>query len=267
MDAPPLPATGPIAGEGGGQSVLCRTLPSGSPVNRSRSRPMERNKSRSPCLKVGPKLFRTGDTLNRKIELLTGSHHIQVYWFASGVTRMLDHAPIVYVIDEDRWIPRESSFLSPPGEGEDDKPAAGEWNQSCIRCHTTHSQPQMNSPNEMYSQAAQFGIDELEVELGVMNHQGRIADEGDEILDHLGEAWLVGQELAAEAMDLESLLGHVALRVQIGLVLVPGRHPVVQLEAGDLDQPVAGRRIESGRLGIQDHFTHASSVPCVHAQV
>lgn len=106
----------------------------------------------------GDEFWMEVDAAPRKIELLTGSHHIQVYWFASGVTRMLDHAPIVYAIGEDRWIPRDSSFLSPPAEGEPETPAAGEWNQSCIRCHTTHSQPQMNSPKEMYSQAAEFGI-------------------------------------------------------------------------------------------------------------
>jgi hypothetical protein len=35
-----------------------------------------------------------------------------------------------------------------------------------------------------------------------------------------------------------------------------GRHPVQDLDATDLDQPIAAQRIEAGGFGIEDDFTH-----------
>ncbi len=94
--------------------------------------------------------------VRKDVVMTTGSHHMQVYWFASGETRILEQAPIVWWIDQGRWLPRGSSFLSPPGHEAPVPP--GEWNQNCSRCHATHSQPEVATPREMYTTVGQFGI-------------------------------------------------------------------------------------------------------------
>ena len=44
--------------------------------------------------------------------------------------------------------------------------------------------------------AGQFGIDELDVEAGIVDHQRRIAEKFQEFLDHMGEQRLVGEKFA-----------------------------------------------------------------------
>jgi len=88
--------------------------------------------------------------------MITGSHHLQVYWFPSGKSRALEQSPIVYWLDQERWLPRGASFLSPPHEEE--PYLQGEWNQNCSRCHATHAKPEITTSTEMYTTAGQFGI-------------------------------------------------------------------------------------------------------------
>ncbi len=94
--------------------------------------------------------------VRKDVAMITGSHHMQVYWFPSGRSRILEQSPIVYWIDQQRWLPRSSSFLSPSANKE--PYVAGEWNQNCSRCHATHPSPEVATPNEMYTTVGQFGI-------------------------------------------------------------------------------------------------------------
>ncbi len=94
--------------------------------------------------------------VRKNIAMITGSHHMQVYWFPSGKSRILEQSPIVYWLDQGRWLPRSASFLSPPDAEE--PYLQGEWNQNCSRCHATHAQPEVATPNEMYTTVGQFGI-------------------------------------------------------------------------------------------------------------
>ena len=94
----------------------------------------------------------------------TGSHHMQVYWYASGKTRILGQVPFVYLIEEGRWIPRRAAFLTDPRRPVTSE--EGRWNGQCIACHTTGGIPK---PTRDYSltpprisgadtRAAEFGI-------------------------------------------------------------------------------------------------------------
>jgi|GEM_PF-6537104 len=74
-----------------------------------------------------------------RLVMTTGSHHQQVYWYSTGDTRVLGQLPIVYLIDEQRWVPRESAFLRPPQETSTSE--TGRWNTACNQCHATHSRP------------------------------------------------------------------------------------------------------------------------------
>ncbi len=109
-----------------------------------------------PGLAADGSVDRNRPAQERKIELVTGSHHYQVYWFSAGHTARMDQFPLVWLIEEQRWVPRESSFLVPPHQGMSLE--EGRWNEGCIRCHTTGGNPNWQSHFEMYPTAAEFGI-------------------------------------------------------------------------------------------------------------
>ena len=89
------------------------------------------------------RLFRDDDTFGvelpggerRDIVLTTGSHRMQVYWYEDK-GRVPGQLPFVWLIPEERWIPRNAAFLRPPGLTH--RSEASRWNQTCVRCHTTH---------------------------------------------------------------------------------------------------------------------------------
>src|SRR5437868_5320188 len=76
------------------------------------------------------------------VTLLTGSHHMQIYWYETGHDRSLGQLPFAYLKADRRWVPRNAIFLEPPVALQ---PAAeGRWNASCIACHTTLGQPRID---------------------------------------------------------------------------------------------------------------------------
>ncbi len=90
------------------------------------------------------------------IVLTTGSHHMQVYWMLSGHGREVIDLPFVWMIDEQRWIPRESSFLVAPVVANAE--TFSSWNSSCMNCHTTHANRALEDPKTPQSTVAEFGI-------------------------------------------------------------------------------------------------------------
>ena len=77
--------------------------------------------------------------IKEPVVLVTGSHHMQVYWYASGPKRLLGQVPWTWLIDEKRWLPRDAAFLKPPHE--EIGVETGRWNYSCVACHTTGAAP------------------------------------------------------------------------------------------------------------------------------
>ena len=73
----------------------------------------------------------------RPIVMSTGSHHYQLYWYPSGKGRELYMLPFAYLIEEQRWVPRVSVFLTPPNMLEPRKV----WNRDCLPCHSTGGRP------------------------------------------------------------------------------------------------------------------------------
>jgi hypothetical protein len=82
--------------------------------------------------------------ITRQIVMITGSHHQQIYWYATGRNRLLGQLPAAYLIAEKRWIPRRSAVLHPPGETLFSE--TGHWNSTCIACHTTNGRPEFDTP-------------------------------------------------------------------------------------------------------------------------
>lgn len=88
--------------------------------------------------------------------MTTGSHHMQVYWFPLASGRMLGQFPLVYVKEIERWVPRHSCFLQPPGEPPGIE--AGRWNNTCLQCHTTHPKQRLSRDFVFDTNVAEFGI-------------------------------------------------------------------------------------------------------------
>ncbi|MGI9242281.1 MAG: multiheme c-type cytochrome, partial [Verrucomicrobiales bacterium] len=85
----------------------------------------------------GEKFFVESSGKRSEIVMTTGSHHMQVYWFDSGEGREVGQLPFVYLLDQERWIPRTAAFLRDPRIPRSDE--FGRWNKACLKCHSTHS--------------------------------------------------------------------------------------------------------------------------------
>ncbi len=79
----------------------------------------------------------TPPRVQRRVSMVTGSHHMQAYWVPSNVGNGQLSLPFTYLFDDRRWVPRGEVFLHPPDERHQEQV----WNVSCITCHTTAGQP------------------------------------------------------------------------------------------------------------------------------
>ncbi len=80
--------------------------------------------------------------VERPIEQLTGSHHLQVFWYSTGNGRELAPMPMCWKIEERVWLPLTSVFVLPPEYR--DPPEPGAWSQSCSSCHATNVRPRLD---------------------------------------------------------------------------------------------------------------------------
>ena len=91
------------------------------------------------------------------VVMSTGSHHYQTYWVASKrYEGLLQTLPLVYLIDDKRWVPREAAFLRGPS---DRGRIITQWNHHCIQCHSTAGNPGLDDATGMLkSRVAELGI-------------------------------------------------------------------------------------------------------------
>lgn len=99
----------------------------------------------------------TSPFIRRPVVMTTGSHHMQVYWYATGKDRRLGQLPLVWLCDDARWIPLHSIFIRPP------QTSAGKnevrWNNTCIKCHATQGRPRIDLvKRHVDTHVAEFGI-------------------------------------------------------------------------------------------------------------
>lgn len=96
--------------------------------------------------------------IRRPIVMTTGSHHMQVYWYATGKDRRVAQLPIVWLNETSTWVPIHSIFLRPTqhlaGKSE------GRWNNTCIKCHATQGRPRIlpTGAPPVDTHVAEFGI-------------------------------------------------------------------------------------------------------------
>jgi hypothetical protein len=90
----------------------------------------------------------TAPSIRARVVMSTGSHHLQNYWIrrpSEGVVYAdsfdngsLFQLPFVWVVDEERWIPVQDSFLTPQADQFEKPPI---WNASCHTCHSVGPVP------------------------------------------------------------------------------------------------------------------------------
>ncbi len=91
-----------------------------------------------------------------EVALTTGAHHQQVYWVSTGAGRALGALPFAWLVADGRWVPLDSIFVKDPEAVRASPP--GEWNHTCVRCHTTHQRPRAEGFDPIDSQVSEFGI-------------------------------------------------------------------------------------------------------------
>jgi hypothetical protein len=112
--------------------------------------------------------------IERPVVMITGSHHQQVYWYATGQGRLLGQLPGAYLIREGRWIPRRAAVVHPPT----DPPFSetGHWNSTCIACHATDGRPRFDTPfgsQPIESQTIDTTVGELGISCEACHGPGR----------------------------------------------------------------------------------------------
>src|SRR5690606_12057776 len=94
-------------------------------------------------------------SVERRIEMTTGSHHYQAFWVLGQRGNELWQFPFVYHFESQRFIPRDDAFLQPP----DAKPHRARWNSNCIQCHAVMGQPAHDEASDRFeSSVVELGI-------------------------------------------------------------------------------------------------------------
>lgn len=97
----------------------------------------------------------SGEALEVRMGLVTGSHHMQVFWVPEGSGNLQIGFPFTWLIPEQRWVPRNSTFIRPP----DMAHRSEAWNIVCSRCHTTGVEPHVDmAARRIETRVAELGI-------------------------------------------------------------------------------------------------------------
>ncbi len=92
----------------------------------------------------------------QQMVLLTGSHHLQIFWLETGEGRTLVQFPFAHLVADKIWAPVMQTFLLPPDTR--NIYAAGEWNGACMDCHVTQGRSRFVEGDRFDSQVGEFGI-------------------------------------------------------------------------------------------------------------
>jgi len=95
------------------------------------------------------------ESLHLRMGLVTGSHHMQVFWLPGGAGNVQVGFPFTWLIEDRRWVPRNDAFIRDPTV----QPTKEVWNLTCIRCHTTAGQPRPDFERDIFdTQVAELGV-------------------------------------------------------------------------------------------------------------
>ena len=88
-------------------------------------------------------------------------------------------------------------------------------------------------------QPPELGVEKADVEGRVVDDERVVGDELEELVGNVGEQRLVLQERGRQPVHRLGLGRHVALRIDEAMELAPRGDAIDELDAADLDQPVA----------------------------
>lgn len=93
--------------------------------------------------------------VQRRIGMVTGSHHMQVYWVPSEKGNLQHIFPYSYLFEAERWVPFNDTFLRDPSF-----PSYPQlWNLNCMNCHATAGQPRPNLKDRtLHTRMGEIGI-------------------------------------------------------------------------------------------------------------
>ncbi len=103
-----------------------------------------------------------GVVREREVELITGSHHMQVFWVGSAEGTLVAFA-FAFLLPEQRWVPNEWTLLRPPTSQDarrgDPIDAVYTWNRVCVKCHAVDGTPGFDvASNTVATTVAELGI-------------------------------------------------------------------------------------------------------------
>jgi predicted CXXCH cytochrome family protein len=91
----------------------------------------------------------------KRIGLLTGSHHMQIFWVPSRFGNLQTIFPFAWLIADRRWAPVRDTFLRDPKLPH----SSHVWNVNCLKCHTTGGQPQQDPATKLLdTRVGELGI-------------------------------------------------------------------------------------------------------------
>src|SRR5579872_3427224 len=90
------------------------------------------------------------------------------------------------------------------------------------------------APDQRTAGALKLGVEEADIEAGVVDDERSIAEEPDELIGNSCKSRLVLEEFVAQSMDHERLRRHVALGIEINMECLTRRDTVDQLDTADL---------------------------------
>ncbi len=93
-------------------------------------------------------------TQRYQLGLMTGAHHMQVFWIPSGQGNAQRIFPFCFLTEDQRWVPFKDTFLRDPSMSHYDQ----SWNANCINCHVTQGRPMPTSPTATQTAVAELGI-------------------------------------------------------------------------------------------------------------
>src|SRR5690349_16567775 len=93
--------------------------------------------------------------------------------------------------------------------------------------------------------ALELEIQKAKVEGRIVGDERRILDEVEELVRLLRKARFVRQEQVAEPVHFLRFERHVALGIEVGMEVPPSLDPVEDLDAADLDHPIAAGWVET----------------------
>lgn len=91
----------------------------------------------------------------RRLGLMTGSHHMQVYWMQGDKGNKQSLFPFAWLIEDKRWVPFHNTFLRDPSMNSVNQT----WNLNCMNCHATAGQARPNSQTYQFeTRVGELGI-------------------------------------------------------------------------------------------------------------